>query len=90
MRGRKSGPGWKPETLIPAIVAFFLRTYGGMDGRKEIHKLLNEHVLNPAWKVHLPHLERLPEEGINTSASNQLWKNVERTHKQLIRTMHSL
>ena len=90
LRGRKSGPGWKPETLIPAIVAFFLRTYGGMDGRKEIHKLLNEHVLNPAWKVHLPHLERLPEEGINTSASNQLWKNVERAHKQLIRTMHSL
>jgi hypothetical protein len=86
LRGRKSGPG----TLIPAIGAFYLRTYGGMNGRKEIHKLLNEHVLNPARKVHLPHLERLPDEGINTSASNQLWKNVERAHKQLIRTMHSL
>jgi hypothetical protein len=90
LRGRKSGPGWKPETLIPAIVAFFLRTYGGMDGRKEIHKLLNEHVLDPARGGHLPHLQRLPEEGMSTSASNQLWKNAERAHKQLIRTMHSL
>jgi len=35
-------------------------------------------------------LERLPEEGMSASASNQLWKNVERAHKQLIRTMHSL
>jgi hypothetical protein len=90
LRGRKSGPGWKPETLSLAIVAFYLRTYGGMVGRKEVHKLLNEHVLDPARGGHLPHLQRLPEEGISTSASNQLWKNVERAHKQLIRTMHSL
>jgi hypothetical protein len=90
LRGRKSGRGWKPETLVPAIVAFFLRTYGGMVGRKEIHKLLNEHVLDPARGGHLPHLQRLPEEGMSTSASNQLWKNAERAHKQLIRTMHSL
>jgi hypothetical protein len=61
-----------------------------MVGRKEIHKLLNEHVLDPARGGHLPHLQRLPEEGMSTSASNQLWKNAERAHKQLIRTMHSL
>jgi len=90
LRGRKRGRGWKPETLIPAIVAFFLRTYGGMVGRKEIHKLLNEHVLDPARKGNVPRLERLPEEGMSASASNQLWKNAERAHKQLIRTMHSL
>jgi hypothetical protein len=90
LRGRKRGRGWKPETLIPAIVAFFLRTYGGVVGRKEVHKLINEHVLEPARKGSLSHLERLPEEGMSASASNQLWKNVERAHKQLIRTMHSL
>jgi hypothetical protein len=90
LRGRKSGPGWKPETLIPAIVAFFLRTYGEMVGRKEVHRLLNEHVLDPARGGHLPHLQRLPEDGSSTSVSNQLWENAKRAHKQLIRTMHSL
>jgi hypothetical protein len=90
LRGRNSGRGWKPETLVPAIVAFFLRTYGGMDGRKEVHKLINERVLNPTRKGNVPRLERLPEEGRSTSASNQLWDNVRRAHKQLMRTMHSL
>jgi hypothetical protein len=90
LRGRKSGPGWKPETLVPAIVAFFLRTYGGMDGRKEVHRLLNERVLDPARKSSLPHLKRLPEDGSSTSVSNQLWENAKRAHKQLIHTMHAL
>jgi hypothetical protein len=90
LRGRKRGRGWKPETLVPAIVAFYLRTYGVMVGRKEVHKLLNEHVLDPVRGGHLLDLRRLPEEGMSASASNQLWKNVERAHKQLIRTMHSL
>jgi hypothetical protein len=90
LRGRKSGPEWKPETLLPAIVAFFLRTYGRMVGRKEIHILLNERVLEPARKSSLPYLKQLPEDGSSISASNQLWDNVERAHKQLIRTMHSL
>jgi hypothetical protein len=90
LRGRKSGRGWKPETLVPAIVAFYLRTYGGMGGRKEVHKLTNKRVLDPARKGNVPRSERLPEEGRSTSASNQLWENVRRAHKQLIRTMHSL
>jgi hypothetical protein len=32
--------------------------------------------LDPARRGNLPHLERLPEDGSSTSASNQLWKNV--------------
>jgi hypothetical protein len=68
----------------------FLRTYGGLVGRKEVHRLLNERVLEPARNSSLPHLKRLPEDGSSTSASNQLWDNPERAHKQLIRTMHSL
>jgi hypothetical protein len=90
LRGRKSGRGWKPETLVAAIVAFFLRTNGRIDGRKEVHRLLNERVLDPARKGNVPRVERLLEVGGSTSASNQLWDNVRRAHKQLIRTMHSL
>jgi hypothetical protein len=90
LRGRKSGRGWKPETLVPAIVAFYLRTYGGLSGHKEVHKLINERVLDLARKGNVPRLERLLEVGRSTSASNQLWDNVKRAHKQLIRTMHSL
>ena len=45
LKARVRGGPWKPDNLVPAIVAFFLRTYGGMDGRKEINRLLNEHVL---------------------------------------------
>ena len=55
-----------------------------------VQRLLNERVLDPARKGDVPCLERLPEEGRSTSASNQLWDNVRRAHKQLIRTMHSL
>ncbi len=35
-------------------------------------------------------MKRLPEDGSSTSASNQLWDNPKRAHKQLIRAMHSL
>ena len=45
LKARVRGGPWKPDNLVPAIVAFFLRTHGGMDGRKEINRLLNEHVL---------------------------------------------
>jgi hypothetical protein len=90
LTGRKSGRGWKPETLVPAIVVFYLRTYGGIGGRKEVHRLLNERVLDPARQGDVPRMERLPEVGGSTSASNQLWDNVRRAPKQLIRTMHSL
>ena len=41
----------------------FLRTYGGLVGRKGVHRLLNERVLEPARNSSLPHLKRLPEDG---------------------------
>src|SRR5918994_5569216 len=81
-RGRTSGRGWKPETLVPAIVAFYHRTYGGIGGRKKGHRLLNERALDPARKGNVPHLQRLPEEGMSASVSNQLWENAKRAHKQ--------
>jgi hypothetical protein len=80
---RKRGRGSEPDNLVPAIVAFFLRTYGGINSRKEIHKILNKHVPGETWK------DDLPEDGTSTSEATQLWANVRRTHKQLVSAMHS-
>jgi hypothetical protein len=81
---RKSGRSSETDNLVPPIVGFFLRTYGCVESPKEIHRLLNEHVLGGGWR------QKLPEDGTSTSASTQLWANVKRVHRQLVRTMHSL
>jgi hypothetical protein len=77
----KRGPRMKTTNLVLACTAFFLRTYGGLDP-KEIHKLLNAHVLSDSEK-------KLPE-GYSAGPSNQLWQNVRKVHGQLVRAMHSL
>ena len=56
-RGRTPGS----DTLIPSCVADYLRHYGKIEGRKEIHRLLNEHVLSETWKT-------LPEDGYSFSS----------------------
>jgi hypothetical protein len=43
-----------------------LRKYGKIESRKEIHRLLNEHVLCETRKA-------LPEEAYGSSETNQLW-----------------
>jgi len=55
--------------LVPACVAFYLRAYGEIANRKEIHGLLNEHVLRETGK-------ELPEEAFGSSETNQLWRDV--------------
>jgi hypothetical protein len=82
LTGRSRGRAWKPHNLVPATVAFYLRTYGGVEGRKEINKLLNHHVLDAAG--------RSLAVGHSDSASNQLWRDIRTIHGQLVRTMHSL
>jgi hypothetical protein len=82
LRARVRGGPWKPDNLVPAIVAFFLRTYGGMEGRKEINRLLNEHVLRDTG--------RNLAVGYSEGASNQVWRDIPTIHRQLVRTMHSL
>jgi hypothetical protein len=57
------------EHLVPACVAFYLRAYGEIRSRKEIHRLLNEHVLRESGK-------QLPEEAHGSSETNQLWRDV--------------
>jgi hypothetical protein len=72
---RQRGGQKSPDNLIPAMVAYLLRNSiplgTEVEGRKEIHQLLNRHVLcDVPWK-------RLPEDGYaNTGEVVQLWDNV--------------
>jgi len=66
---RTRGPAPTADNLIPACVAFYLRNSGRIQSPKEIHRLLNEHVLRETHKKVLP-------EGDSSSESNQLWENV--------------
>ena len=66
---RTRGPAPSADNLISACVAFYLRNNGKIQSPKEIHRLLNRHVLCETHKV-------LPEEGVATSESNQLWRDV--------------
>jgi hypothetical protein len=77
---RKRGPTPPPDTIIPASVAFYLRDYGGMKEGMEAHRLLNEHVLRTHWKA-------LPE-GHSDSASNQLWRDVDKVKNKLLAAAH--
>ena len=65
---RTTGPVTEADNFVPACVAFILREYG-LKGRKEPQKLLNKHVLPNSWK-------KLPEDGYGSSATKQLWDDV--------------
>jgi hypothetical protein len=80
--GAPSGEGFRKElairtrggpteaiNLVPACVAYYLRKYGKIYSRKEIHRLLNKHVLCETQKT-------LPEKGYSNSETNQLWRDV--------------
>jgi hypothetical protein len=72
--GRSRGRTPDADTLIPACVAAYLRYSGDIQSRKEIHALLNEHVLRGNWKD-------LPEEGYSSSEVNQLWRDVAKVQR---------
>jgi hypothetical protein len=64
-RGRQ----FEAHNLIPACVAFLLRASGGIASRKEVHRLLNDHVFCE---------KRLREDGYaNTSEVVKLWGDVQ-------------
>ena len=73
---RTRGPAPSADNLIPACVAFYLRNSGKIQSRKEIHRLLNRHVLRETHKV-------LPEEGYSSSETVQLWRDVDNPAKVL-------
>jgi hypothetical protein len=68
---RSRGGAPTPDNLIPACVAFFLRNAGQIEGRKEIHRLLNKHVLcEIPWR-------KLTEDGSSSPETIQLWRDVQ-------------
>jgi len=75
---RNRGDEWKPENLIPATVAYLLRNSRPVgteiEGRKEIHRLLNEHVL-----CEVPWKGRLAEKNYaDDKMAKQLWRDVKK------------
>ncbi len=79
-RGRP-GPPPEPDNLIPACVASLLQ-FWTRRSRKEVHKLLNEHVLRETWK-------KLPEGGYSSSATNKLWRDAEKFKGRLLTTFEA-
>jgi hypothetical protein len=79
---RRRGPVPKPQALIPACVAFYLRDYGDMREGAEAHRLINEHVLREYQK-------ELPE-GHSDSASNQLWRDVDKVKNKLLAAAYAI
>ena len=71
---RTRGPAPSADNLISACVAFYLRNNGKIQSRKEIHRLLNRHVLRETHKF-------IPEVTYPTSESNQLWRDVDNPAK---------
>jgi len=78
---RKRGPAPEAVNMVAACVAFHLRTFIGSP--KEIHRVLNEHVLRETRKS-------LPEEGYSSSETNQLWRDVEKVKGRLLAASHPL
>jgi hypothetical protein len=74
-RGRE----FEAYNLIPACVAFLLKASGGIKGRKEVHRLLNNFVYCE---------KKFPEDGYaNTSEVVQLWNDVPKARERLARTL---
>ncbi len=80
---RKRGAPPFADNLIPACVAFYLREYGKIDSRGEIHRHLNEHVLRDTHKS-------LPLDTIGSSATNQLWRDVDKVGQALYDSSYTL
>jgi hypothetical protein len=80
---RKRGPAPARDNLIVASVAFCLRSYGDIKGKK-VHKLLNEHVLCETTR------ESLPEDGSSTSETVQLWRDAKKFGTRLVAASHPL
>jgi hypothetical protein len=67
------------SNLIPASVAFLLRASGGLQGRKEIHRLLNDQVFGE---------KKFDESGYaSTSDVVQLWRDVPKAGTRIARML---
>lgn len=77
---RRAGGQMMADNLIPACVAFLLRSSGAAANRTQVHRLLNEHVFCGSWKS-------LPEAGWNDAEVVRLWRDVKKAHKQIAQTI---
>jgi len=60
------------SSLVPACVALCLRDVGGIEGRKSIHRLLNQHVyVGPFEGL------KIPEDGSDKGKENALWDQID-------------
>jgi hypothetical protein len=69
---RRGGPPATADNLVPACVALYLREIEGIEGRKRIHRLLNEHVYCGTYK----HL-KIPGDGSDKSRENAFWESID-------------
>jgi hypothetical protein len=82
---RRRGTTPDPKNLILACVAFYLRHYGQIEGRKHIHKVLNQHVLRASqWET------GLLESGDTTDEVRQLWRAVDLVRNRVLTDTLSL
>ena len=78
---RRGGPP-AADNLIPAYVACLLKNVGGIEERKNIHRLLNEYVLRETWKKPLPNH--------NSSEVVQLWRDAKKVEERLRANAYAL
>jgi hypothetical protein len=83
LAARRRGASPIADNLIPACVAFYLREYGKVDSREEVHRLLNEHVLRDTHKT-------LPLDTFGSSKTNQLWRDVGKVGQALYDSSYTL
>ena len=80
---RRRGAPPFADNLIPACVAFYLRNYGKINSRGEVHRLINEQVLRDTHKS-------LPLDTSGSSETNQLWTGVGRVAQALYDSSYTL
>jgi hypothetical protein len=83
LAARRRGAPPFADNLIPACVAFYLRDYGKISSRGEVHRLLNEHVLRDTHKS-------LPLDTSGGSETNQLWTSVGKVGQALYDSSYTL
>jgi len=72
------GRSFESDNLIPACVAFLLKASGGIASRKDVQRLLNDHVFCE---------KRFREDGYADSREQQLWRDVPIAGARIARTL---
>jgi hypothetical protein len=75
---RQAGREMDPDNLIPASVGFFLKASGRMEGRKEVERLVDEHVL----------LREIPWKALNSGDYPQIRSKKQQFWDTIMDTIH--